>query len=378
MGGAVVTGGAVGQAAGRAGGAAGQAVEGGAGVAVAQLAAGAAGAAGAEPQVAGATGVDGPVVLTGGDGQLDVDAAGRVGGGGGGGGGQATGVVCGGTAERLTQSSGGSGRGSPTIESGSSAPMVPSWRPVVPPSIHRTERARTVVVGGGVGRCSRMAPPIENHYATLGVGRSASAAAIRAAYLAMARDLHPDRHMSSTPAEQARAERVMRKVNEAWSVLGDTNRKATYDERLEQISPRSVPTSPRSSPTSPRSTPSAPRTSASSATSGRPASDRPPAGHGGRASRYDEDDESDLDDDLDLAEVTPGMAWLARLVPIGLLVGVMFFLLVVTAFAGGGSGSGNGSGSGDGSGVGMNSGTVPVGRRWRSERRIGARRLRAG
>lgn len=215
-----------------------------------------------------------------------------------------------------------------------------------------------------------MAPPVENHYATLGVSRSANGTALRAAYVAMARELHPDRHMNSTPAERARAERVMRKINEAWSVLGDPTRKATYDERLEQISPRSTPSPPRPQSSGRTSASSARPTSAGRpASSGRSESARPSdptrgAGrHGGRASRYDED-ESDLDDDTDLAEVTPGVAWLARLLPIGLLVGVLFLLLIVTAFAGGGSGSttgGSRSNSGSGEADSVDSGTVDAG-----------------
>lgn len=70
------------------------------------------------------------------------------------------------------------------------------------------------------------------HYEVLGVERDATAAQIRAAYLARARQLHPDRHASATAAELARAQRAMQEVNAAWSVLGDPQARRDYDAAL--------------------------------------------------------------------------------------------------------------------------------------------------
>ncbi len=61
-----------------------------------------------------------------------------------------------------------------------------------------------------------------SHHDTLGVSESASADEIRRAYLAKARELHPDRHTRSTEARRRRAERDMQQINEAFSALTNT------------------------------------------------------------------------------------------------------------------------------------------------------------
>ena len=62
-------------------------------------------------------------------------------------------------------------------------------------------------------------------YDRLGVGPRASQAEIRSAYRSLARRLHPD-HGSGQSAE------AMAAVNEAWRVLGDPGRRASYDASL--------------------------------------------------------------------------------------------------------------------------------------------------
>lgn len=70
------------------------------------------------------------------------------------------------------------------------------------------------------------------HYDILGVTRQADHDQIRRAYISAARRWHPDRHAGKPTAEAEKAERAMRRVNQAWSVLGDEQRRADYDRRL--------------------------------------------------------------------------------------------------------------------------------------------------
>lgn len=70
------------------------------------------------------------------------------------------------------------------------------------------------------------------HYQVLGVTRSASPETIRAAHRQLARVLHPDRQGEASAAERKLAERRMREVNAAWTVLSDPARRAEYDRSL--------------------------------------------------------------------------------------------------------------------------------------------------
>lgn len=66
-------------------------------------------------------------------------------------------------------------------------------------------------------------PMMPDHYATLGVDSTASATTIRAAYLALMREYHPDRNPS--PEAVARAQAAVA----AFKVLGDFDRRNHYD-----------------------------------------------------------------------------------------------------------------------------------------------------
>lgn len=68
-----------------------------------------------------------------------------------------------------------------------------------------------------------MATTERDYYDILGVQRGASGAQIKRAFRALARELHPD--VSSEPE----AERRFREVAEAYEVLSDPDRRATYD-----------------------------------------------------------------------------------------------------------------------------------------------------
>ena len=68
-----------------------------------------------------------------------------------------------------------------------------------------------------------------SHYDVLGVSSSADAQQIRQAYLARAREAHPDRHIDARGSQRTDAERQMQEINEAWRVLGNPRRRRRYD-----------------------------------------------------------------------------------------------------------------------------------------------------
>ena len=70
-------------------------------------------------------------------------------------------------------------------------------------------------------------------YEVLGVGNGSGQAEIRRAYLALARQHHPDAHTRDAPAARARAEARMREINDAWALLSDPERRRRYDATLD-------------------------------------------------------------------------------------------------------------------------------------------------
>lgn len=89
-----------------------------------------------------------------------------------------------------------------------------------------------------------VAPPtiaVVGHYEVLGVDPEASMGEIRAAYVALARENHPDRHVEDE-ARRLRAETRMREINAAWAALGSVESRSAYDRsRLEAHRPPSRP-----------------------------------------------------------------------------------------------------------------------------------------
>ncbi|MGP1593959.1 MAG: DnaJ domain-containing protein [Treponema sp.] len=63
-----------------------------------------------------------------------------------------------------------------------------------------------------------------DHYEVLGVSRSASDEEIKKAYRAKALQYHPDKNQGNAAAEE-----MFKKINEAYSVLSDKNKRAAYD-----------------------------------------------------------------------------------------------------------------------------------------------------
>ena len=72
------------------------------------------------------------------------------------------------------------------------------------------------------------------HYEVLGIAASASPADVRRAYLRAARRAHPDFHTDADLATRSSAEERMRRVNQAWAVLGDEDRRRAYDQTLAE------------------------------------------------------------------------------------------------------------------------------------------------
>jgi len=72
------------------------------------------------------------------------------------------------------------------------------------------------------------------HYQVLDVAPTADQAAIRRAYHRAARRWHPDRRGELTPEEAERAEGEIRRVNQAWEVLGRPERRREYDRQLRE------------------------------------------------------------------------------------------------------------------------------------------------
>ena len=67
-----------------------------------------------------------------------------------------------------------------------------------------------------------------DHYRTLGVPAGATAGELRAAYLMLARQNHPDRFDGD---KRLAAEERMQAINEAWNVVGTAHRRRDYDRR---------------------------------------------------------------------------------------------------------------------------------------------------
>ena len=64
----------------------------------------------------------------------------------------------------------------------------------------------------------------KDYYKTLGVEKNASADQIKSAYRRLAKQYHPDLH----PNDAAAAEKF-KEINEAYSVVGDPEKRGRYD-----------------------------------------------------------------------------------------------------------------------------------------------------
>lgn len=92
---------------------------------------------------------------------------------------------------------------------------------------------RPAAVRGGRGVCSLTAVE-RSYYRVLGVRPGASPEEVRLAYRGLVRRLHPDHQADLSVAARSLAERRMREINEAWAVLGASDRRARYDDDLHR------------------------------------------------------------------------------------------------------------------------------------------------
>jgi hypothetical protein len=117
-----------------------------------------------------------------------------------------------------------------------------------------------------------------DHYATLGVPRTSTAQEVRAAYLALARDRHPDRIRDANARRQA--VEFFKDLTAAYDVLSRERSRRDYDARNPQAggSVRAAAPSVRPGPSSPGRTPAA--TTASGPSAPRPAAEGAAVGAG--------------------------------------------------------------------------------------------------
>jgi curved DNA-binding protein CbpA len=86
------------------------------------------------------------------------------------------------------------------------------------------------------------------YYTVLGVSEKASQEEIKAAYMDLIKQVHPDKLASAPSYWKKKAEEKTKEVNEAYKVLSE--KRQLYDRRLAALrTPRRQPQSPRSAPT---------------------------------------------------------------------------------------------------------------------------------
>lgn len=121
-------------------------------------------------------------------------------------------------------------RPAPTAAPPVSAPAAARATPRAP----RRAGARADEIRALVAERAQVLDAGADHFALLGVARTASAAEIRSRYFALARNLHPDRLAAAGVEDERRdAQRLFSRMNEAFAVLSDPAQRARYVEVLQ-------------------------------------------------------------------------------------------------------------------------------------------------
>jgi len=173
-----------------------------------------------------------------------------------------------------------------------------------------------VVVSAGDGVCS-LTTVERTYYRVLGVRPGATADEVRGAYRGLVRRLHPDHQPELTAPARSLAERRMREINEAWSVLGDDGQRTRYDESLRRAAEGSATQRRDSAATKP--------------TGGRAEEGDEPPGSGEPFGADDDLEDIDL-----LRPLSRGEAFLLQRGPWIAAVLIALALLIGTAYAGSG------------------------------------------
>jgi DnaJ homolog subfamily C member 7 len=71
-------------------------------------------------------------------------------------------------------------------------------------------------------------------YALMGVAQTATEEEIKKAYKKKALIYHPDRNHSKTDAQKAENEKIFKEINSAYEILTDPQKKALYDQGVEE------------------------------------------------------------------------------------------------------------------------------------------------
>lgn len=133
-------------------------------------------------------------------------------------------------------------RSQPITLSGLSAPAtLPPTAPkaapraATPPSAPATPPPRVDAPADPSARLKELEGQIRgaaNHFAALGMSPEASPNELRAAYMRLARDLHPDRYSGAPPEVQELATDLFDRIRAAWEELGDESKRLTYIDRV--------------------------------------------------------------------------------------------------------------------------------------------------
>ena len=78
------------------------------------------------------------------------------------------------------------------------------------------------------------APSALNHYEILGVNQDASEEEIKVAWRKLALRFHPDKHISSSPEDKAKAEMAFLSGKTAHTILCDKKKRKDYDRDLKK------------------------------------------------------------------------------------------------------------------------------------------------